>query len=322
MDISKYISELLYSYDCVIVPGFGGFVCNYRPADIHPVLNTISPPAKAVTFNKNLTGNDGLLANHISEKKDVTYDTATALINGWVTASLALLNNHDTLKLNGIGEFSINIEGSLQFTPCTDVNYLKSSYGLKTIHALPVTHQKEFSLPTVAEEKKPVKIRAFKQRSRPWARIAALLLLLLTMAGTSLLMINGVSISALQLNEANVLSFLTNVSPAEVKEISPVPVAIEETIPPVAEEVPVIENIATSTESNHYIIVGAFRSTANINIAREQILAENPNAFILEEKVGALTRIGYRTHANRLKAHEQLNAAREKDATYWLYTKN
>lgn len=322
MDISKHISELLYSYDCVMVPGFGGFICNYRPADIHPVLNSISPPAKAISFNKNLTGNDGLLANYISEKKNISYDTATALISGWVSASLSLLNNHDTLKLSGIGEFSINIEGNLQFTPYTDVNYLKSSYGLKTIHALPVAHQKEFSLPTATEEKKPVKTRTFKKRSRPWARIAALVLLLLTIAGTSLLMINGVGIPALQLNEANVLSFLTRVSPVEQPEVKPIPIVIEEPGYPAAEEVTTAENTTLLTESNHYIIVGAFRSTANINIAREQILAENPEAFILEEKIGSLTRIGYRTHSNLLKAHEQLNAARVKDSTYWLYTKN
>ena len=28
MDITKYISDLLYRYDCVIIPGFGGFITN------------------------------------------------------------------------------------------------------------------------------------------------------------------------------------------------------------------------------------------------------------------------------------------------------
>jgi cell division septation protein DedD len=324
MDISKQISELLYNYDCVIVPGFGGFISNYRPAEVHPVVYSISPPAKAISFNKNLTGNDGLLANYIAEKKNISYETSLALINGWVTASLALLNNRDTLIISGIGELFINVEGSLQFIPYADVNYLKTSFGLKTIHAHPVTHQKEFTLPKIAEEKKPLKKRTFKERSRPWSRIAALVLLLLTIAGTSLLMINGIGITALQLNEANMLSFITHMSSVEQKEILPlpIPIAAGKATLPIAQPPTTTENIVPKTESNHYIIIGAFRNPNNINTARKQILASYPNAYILEEQIGSLTRIGYRADSDLQKAYEQLNAAREKDSTCWLYKKN
>ena len=31
-ELDKYISELLFDYDCVIVPQLGGFVTNYKPA--------------------------------------------------------------------------------------------------------------------------------------------------------------------------------------------------------------------------------------------------------------------------------------------------
>jgi hypothetical protein len=37
MKIEQYISELLYKYDCVIVPGLGGFVANYKSATIQPI---------------------------------------------------------------------------------------------------------------------------------------------------------------------------------------------------------------------------------------------------------------------------------------------
>ncbi|MEC8853074.1 MAG: SPOR domain-containing protein, partial [Bacteroidota bacterium] len=35
--IEHYISDLLYLHDCVIIPGFGGFVGNKKSAFIHPV---------------------------------------------------------------------------------------------------------------------------------------------------------------------------------------------------------------------------------------------------------------------------------------------
>lgn len=52
--IEKYISELLYQYDCVIIPGFGGFIGNYSPALIDPIYHTFHPPYKSLLFNINL----------------------------------------------------------------------------------------------------------------------------------------------------------------------------------------------------------------------------------------------------------------------------
>ena len=44
MKIEEHISELLFEHDCVIVPDFGGFVCNYAPARIDPVKHLFEPP--------------------------------------------------------------------------------------------------------------------------------------------------------------------------------------------------------------------------------------------------------------------------------------
>ena len=73
MKLEQYISKLLYQYDCVIVPGLGGFVANYKSATIQPVQNTFSPPSKGISFNKNLNNNDGLLANFIAQEETVSF---------------------------------------------------------------------------------------------------------------------------------------------------------------------------------------------------------------------------------------------------------
>ena len=39
--IEKYISELLFQNDCVIVPDFGGFVCNNAPSELNEKTNSI-----------------------------------------------------------------------------------------------------------------------------------------------------------------------------------------------------------------------------------------------------------------------------------------
>ena len=66
MDITAFIRELLFGHDCVIIPGFGGFIGNYNPAHIDKNSGTFYPPVKQISFNRNLNHNDGLLVGRIS----------------------------------------------------------------------------------------------------------------------------------------------------------------------------------------------------------------------------------------------------------------
>ena len=65
--IEKYISDLLYDNDCVIIMNFGGFVCNQTSAKLDEATGILSPPNKTILFNSQLKENDGLLINHISK---------------------------------------------------------------------------------------------------------------------------------------------------------------------------------------------------------------------------------------------------------------
>ena len=72
----EHIEELLYLHDCVIVPGFGGFICDYTSANINEKTGTIVPPSKKVVFNKHLKQNDGLLIDWIARKEQIDYEKA------------------------------------------------------------------------------------------------------------------------------------------------------------------------------------------------------------------------------------------------------
>ena len=73
LDFEKHIKDLLLLHDCVILPGLGGFVANYRPAEFDRVRNTASPPSKHILFNRQLVHNDGLLFAHVSKAEDYGY---------------------------------------------------------------------------------------------------------------------------------------------------------------------------------------------------------------------------------------------------------
>ena len=62
MQVSQYIQELLYQYECVTIPNFGAFLTRSFEAKLDD-NGKFFPPRKEVTFNQLLSSNDGILGN-------------------------------------------------------------------------------------------------------------------------------------------------------------------------------------------------------------------------------------------------------------------
>jgi len=138
MDITAYIRELLFSHDCVIIPGFGGFIGNYSPARIDKSSSTFHPPVKQISFNRNLNHNDGLLIGKISESSGLNYGDARNIVDEFVNNVRKRLAKGEKIIFDNIGSFQNNQEGSLQFEPDPSVNYYLDSYGLGPFQFLPL----------------------------------------------------------------------------------------------------------------------------------------------------------------------------------------
>ncbi len=134
IDINKHISELLYSYDCVILPDFGGFITNYKPASLSDDGKFIIPPSKAISFNKNLSKNDGLLINFIAEKNNIDYSKSKQYVADFVTDVFFKLDSNKKFVFDKIGEFVFDKSLNLIFEPYTTENYLSDSFGLSAIN--------------------------------------------------------------------------------------------------------------------------------------------------------------------------------------------
>ncbi len=142
LKIEKSISELLFQYDCVIVPDLGGFVGNYSAAKIHPIRNTFTPPSKQISFNRNLTNNDGLLANYISNQNELSFVEARKMIDSFVNQTVASLSQGKKVGLDKIGTLYLDPEKNLQFSPDYAVNYLMDAYGLGEFKANAIIREK------------------------------------------------------------------------------------------------------------------------------------------------------------------------------------
>ncbi len=132
MKVARYIGDLLFQYECIVIPGFGGFITKEIPAKIHPVQNHFVPPSKDIVFNVHLKANDGLLINHIVRAEKITYSDAKKKLESFVIQCEAALKNGKRIHFRKVGTLFINEAGFKQFEPDSTQNYLADSFGLKS----------------------------------------------------------------------------------------------------------------------------------------------------------------------------------------------
>jgi cell division septation protein DedD len=101
-------------------------------------LSPFLPPSKQISFNKNLTNNDGLLTNHISQRQKISFQEANLLIRGFVDRTLTGLKNGDKIKIKKVGELYLDPEGNIQFIEEESNDFLLDSFGLQSLRALPI----------------------------------------------------------------------------------------------------------------------------------------------------------------------------------------
>ncbi|MCK4570263.1 MAG: SPOR domain-containing protein, partial [Bacteroidales bacterium] len=128
--IDRYISELLFDHDCVILPGVGGFLTNYSGARIHPIRHSFQPASRTVVFNANLRTNDGLLIDHVSRTQEISYQQASVLVNEYAAQCLRELEAGNTVTFNNIGRCRMGKEKNIIFDPDESSNYLADAFGL------------------------------------------------------------------------------------------------------------------------------------------------------------------------------------------------
>jgi len=132
------VKELLHKHDCVIMPNFGGFVCNPENARIDQVSHIITPPARRVMFNQNLKSNDGLLAQTVAQNNGISYNDALKAIDDVITEFKNKLELVKQIEIDTFGIFRLNAEANYVFLPYKHNTYLYASFGLMPLQATPV----------------------------------------------------------------------------------------------------------------------------------------------------------------------------------------
>lgn len=173
VDFSRYIKELLYYNDCVILPGFGAFISKYKPAEIDAQSNSFIPPSKEIVFNNQLIHNDGLLINYICIANNLSYPDAKLKVSDYINSLYSQLFQFDSVEVSELGKFTLDAKCNVLFEPQLSSNYLPDSFGLSSFSFQQFEVHAEISDAPEAVVKVPGKLRSLFSNSYFKAAIIA-----------------------------------------------------------------------------------------------------------------------------------------------------
>ena len=252
MMIEPYISQLLYRYQCVTVPGFGAFLTEIQSARLEEDSDVFYPPKKLVSFNPYLKNNDGLLANHLAQSEKTTYEIAVNAIQNDVSHWKSKIQETGVFSLKNIGEFSFNSEKNLVFVPFDQLNYLTESFGL-TSYISPSVQREMVKDVVFADENIAIAFIPERRKSYSYLKYAAIFVLTIGITG-------GIAYKLYDnyLNRIaqETLIVETNVQKKVNQKIQKATFFIENPLPTVTLTV-------ANAKMNYHVVAGAFRQEAN-----------------------------------------------------------
>lgn len=349
MALEHDIHHLLFQHDCVILPGFGGFLTHYRPARLDEQRKLVHPPSKDLSFNRHLVRQDGLLIDRLVTREGLDFNAAKQRVETELAEWRSTLQRNGRLELPRIGTFFHGTENQLQFEPDRRVNYLKDAFGLRPVAAVPVVKQLPNTTVDQRSERKEGDAGQGGVRIPGWLAAAASVAIVATAATWWMVGNNGMK-GALQgsfdIGPASEASLYVLPSappetsefpaedagwaaPKELHGIQELPIAGPDG-PLVAvnlgqapvKAVPESTAVATANPGPRFhIIGGCFLEKENADRFVSELQAKGFAATLVDRK-GGLYRVAYGSYPRRETALEALNAVRKEEAPQaWLLVK-
>jgi hypothetical protein len=325
MDVEKYIAGLLFEYDCVIVPGFGGFIGSYAHARIHPVSHSFSPPFKSILFNVSLKQNDGLLANRISNREKITYAEASSLVDELTGEWMRMLIEKKFINIHHVGVLSMDREGNIQFEQDMQNNLNPDSFGLATFVS-PAIRRQGLGLRSSKKIEKYLKSPDRRRRTIPKALRWAALFALPVGAAAILSITHFDKVRNISINYTSLISSVTSEPAVKrsvplTKIITAKPAIIKK--PAVIVKEPVKEVKVAEVKKPFSIIVGAFKIEDNAVRLVADLRSKGFDARIIDVTKTGLFRVAMQNFATREEALTTLASVRSGQfSSAWLLEKN
>jgi len=310
MNIEPYIAQLLYRYQCVTVPGFGAFLTEIQSAQLIESSHSFFPPKKVISFNAHLKNNDGLLANHIAQAEKTSYEYAISAIQYEVFNWKKALQENGLFSIKNVGNFSLNADENLIFTPYDQTNYLTSSFGLSAfvspVVKREIFEQKIEALEENIKENEVIALIPERRRTSVYLKYAAIFVLGLGLTGAV-----GYPIYQQQIaNETIIVE--QSVQKQVQNKIQEATFFIENPVPAVAVTLTVKEE-----KMSYHIMAGAFRDEKNAQKKFKELSSQGYKARRIPQNKHGLFPVlygSYATFAEAEKASQEIQKTVNPDA--------
>ena len=322
MLIKQYIKELLFKYECVTVPNFGAFLTRSAGVFIQHESGLFCPPKKEVSFNGLLKSNDGILAQYMAEKENLSFELSLRKIEKEVTIWRQRLNTQQ-LFFPGIGEMRLSDQKKIRFYPDSKVNFELSSYGLSNFYRKPLKNNQA----KIKDNKNPKKMEKEnkddlmftpgekeEKKGKPFLKYAAIGLIGLALAGAVYYFgdqyITNEKAKSMELAQKKIKS---NVQKAtfDLGSLSKMDLSLNYK-PELTENFPL-------GKTYYSVVAGSFRSIENADRLLEKLKVDGFDAAYTEVNPEGLHRVAYGRFVSKREAlnlHNYIRYALKEDAWF------
>lgn len=305
MNIANHIQDLLYRYECVILPGFGAFLSQRQSAFIEEGSGSFHPPRKVLSFNSQLSKNDGLLANFIAETEKTTYSQANQQIAEFVENLEQSLREEDMVNLEHIGIFSYSKEEKIQFQPLEKSNFLTDSFGLESIGLTRIQREVYKEQAETMEAKVPVNFTPERRRTPAFLKYAAVGLITLGLGGYA-----GLNMYSNEITRHNI---------AEQQEAeNQLQQQIQQATFVIDNPLPAITFHIEKQSGNFHLVAGAFRIEENAWKKVKDLRQDGHKARLIGTNKYGLHQVVYSSLSTRKEALKRLRKIKQENPAAWL----
>jgi nucleoid DNA-binding protein len=306
--IEHYLSQLLYTNDCVILIGFGGFVCSNTSSKLNRQTGLLSPPNRSILFNNQLIDNDGLLINQIAKSEEISQEQAKDEVLKFVDQNTTNLKKYRSLRFNKIGLFTLKNDNKIVFTQDLATNYNLDSFGMQSAVFSSVKRDNS----EIIEGQ--LKIIKQKNNFSP-KRLLKVAAILIPLIGISLISITQ------QKNINSIYTQMAGLNPFNSEVAKNTTIAITEINKKVNTPILNIETDNTNkkpilVQQKHYIIAGAFSVEKNATKMMNKLNRWNHNSTIINNK--SIMRVTYDSFTTKNQAIDALVSIRKENPEAWI----
>ncbi|MFO7745640.1 MAG: SPOR domain-containing protein [Psychroflexus sp.] len=313
MRVEEYIKQLLYRYDCVIVPEFGAFIIQKKTSKYYSHVHKFTPPSRKITFNKAIQNHDGLLAEAIAKGESMDFESAKQKIQNFVDDFGSALKADKMIEIPELGQFNLNEEDKLSFEPNQNINFFTDSFGLEEFTIDKISETEHIQEPIVDEKIKtlsPLQENSEERRRRPYLKYAAVGIIAIGIAGfAGIYQYNNYIISYNDSEAQKAESLLQErIQSAEFNYT--------------LTELPLDATQIETVKPKYHVVAGAYRVESNASKKVELLREKGYEASMIGKNTYGLYQVAFASFVDRGKALAQLRkikAIENPDA--WLFVK-